>query len=526
MNTTNFFAISALVNGIVSLTFGLLVISKNRRDRMNQIFFLMTIFLTIWSFSYWRWQLADDYNTALMWARMLSIGSLFIPVCFYNWVIKFINVDNMINRIILWISYVTAIIMLFFANSNLFIFGLSQKSYFKFWPTSGFVYDIYFSYIYFGLVLYTIYILVRSYKIVTDKNKKKQILYVIISCVLGFGGVITDFPLWWGINIPPYGNSLAAIFPFLLGYSIIRYKMFNVKAIMAELLTFCLLVFMLIIVLMSDTWTLRLIYGFFFILMSAVGVFLIRSVNQEIKSRERIQLLATDLQVANEAQVNLIHIMNHQIKGRLSDSKAAFAGLLEGDYGEMPEDAKKILRGGMEATQTGVDYVQGILRGLSAVNGTLPYDMKEIDLKEVVASAADRLMAKAEEKKLKFEVNLAEGSYRMIADRVQLGEAITNLIGNSIAYTPSGSIHVWLTKKGDKSLIAVQDTGVGITEEDKAKLFKSGGRGRDSIKVNVNSTGYGLSFVKGVVEAHHGRVWAESDGAGKGSSFYVELGSI
>ena len=50
------------------------------------------------------------------------------------------------------------------------------------------------------------------------------------------------------------------------------------------------------------------------------------------------------------------------------------------------------------------------------------------------------------------------------------------------------------------------------------------GRGKDSIKVNVNSTGYGLSFVKGVVEAHKGRVWAESDGPGKGSSFYVEVG--
>ena len=57
----------------------------------------------------------------------------------------------------------------------------------------------------------------------------------------------------------------------------------------------------------------------------------------------------------------------------------------------------------------------------------------------------------------------------------------------------------------------------------KNKLFKKGSRGDDSLKVNVNSTGYGLFFVKGVIDAHHGRVWAESEGRGKGSTFYVEL---
>jgi signal transduction histidine kinase len=55
------------------------------------------------------------------------------------------------------------------------------------------------------------------------------------------------------------------------------------------------------------------------------------------------------------------------------------------------------------------------------------------------------------------------------------------------------------------------------------KLFTEGGHGTDSRKVNVDSTGYGLFIAKSVVDAHHGRIWAESDGAGKGSRFVVEL---
>ena len=64
---------------------------------------------------------------------------------------------------------------------------------------------------------------------------------------------------------------------------------------------------------------------------------------------------------------------------------------------------------------------------------------------------------------------------------------------------------------------------MGITEEDKKNLFTEGGRGAESIKVNVDSTGYGLYTVKMVIEGHKGRVWGESEGPGKGSQFYVEL---
>ncbi len=71
--------------------------------------------------------------------------------------------------------------------------------------------------------------------------------------------------------------------------------------------------------------------------------------------------------------------------------------------------------------------------------------------------------------------------------------------------------------------IDVVDTGVGITPEDMSRLFTAGGHGKDSIHINVHSTGYGLFIAKSVVEAHGGRIWAESEGTGKGSRFVVEL---
>ncbi len=115
------------------------------------------------------------------------------------------------------------------------------------------------------------------------------------------------------------------------------------------------------------------------------------------------------------------------------------------------------------------------------------------------------------------------------ADADQLSEhVLRNLIENSIAYTPTGNITVSLEKNASKKMVifSVKDTGVGINDEDKKQLFTEGGRGKDSTKINVHSTGYGLYIAKSIVVAHEGTIHAYSDGNGKGSRFVVELPSI
>jgi two-component system phosphate regulon sensor histidine kinase PhoR len=233
------------------------------------------------------------------------------------------------------------------------------------------------------------------------------------------------------------------------------------------------------------------------------------------------------LQIANENQTNLIHVMNHQVKGRLGNAKNVFAELLSGQYGAIPQEATPLLTKGLEEVTTGVEYVQGILKGASAQSGTLPYDMKPMDLKSLLASLIARQKPIAEQKGLTFIHNVAAGDYPMTGDTTQLGEALGNLIDNAIKYNvPKGTITVTLRHDEDTSgkiLFSVADTGIGISDEDKAKLFKAGGRGKDSIKYNTDSTGYGLAFVKAVVEKHGGRVWSQANTPAAGTTFFVEL---
>ena len=151
--------------------------------------------------------------------------------------------------------------------------------------------------------------------------------------------------------------------------------------------------------------------------------------------------------------------------------------------------------------------------------------MKITDFKDLVEKIIPEKKISAEAKGLKMESDIKPDICNVLGDAFWLKEVVNNLIENSIKYTPKGTITVRLEKKDNKIILSVKDTGIGITLEDKKGLFTEGGRGKDSVRINVDSTGYGLYSVKLIVEAHKGRVWAESEGTNLGSTFFVELPS-
>ena len=261
--------------------------------------------------------------------------------------------------------------------------------------------------------------------------------------------------------------------------------------------------------------------GFLVLIISILVVIIIYIWRVSTRSLHKLN---NQLQIANEGQANLMHIINHQIKGYLSKSRNIFSELLtDQSYGPVAESAKPMLEEGFKSLTEGVGFVKDFLDASNIEKGSYTYNMEPLDFKTIVLDAAEKQKDVAKEKGLSFETNVSDGDYNIKGDKAQLGQAVRNLVDNSIRYTPKGTINLQLTTNNKKILLTVKDTGVGISDELKPKLFTKGGRDKDSLKINVNSTGFGLSFVKGVVEAHKGRVWAESPGPNLGSTFYLEL---
>lgn len=155
----------------------------------------------------------------------------------------------------------------------------------------------------------------------------------------------------------------------------------------------------------------------------------------------------------------------------------------------------------------------------------MQYNFEHFDLAEEVETVVTELRPTIEKAHLAISCDIDKNSnYTIEGDRGKIKQVIGNILDNSIKYTPQGSIHVWVTRKeNNKILITVSDTGVGIKPEVLPNLFEKFSRAPDASKTNIIGTGLGLYIAKKMIEANHGRIWAQSAGENKGASFFIEL---
>jgi signal transduction histidine kinase len=362
---------------------------------------------------------------------------------------------------------------------------------------------------------------------ISSRDKKKQISIVALALMLfltifASTEYIASQTGIYEINL--YSLFVLPVFLAMIIYSVTNLKIFAFKTFGTQLLVGILLIMVGSQFFFLSNTTDKALTLITFGLSLFLGVILLRNVHREEIARREIERLAIDLQVANEGQSNLLHIINHQIKGYLAKARNIFSELIsDPDYGPIPVPAKPMLDEGFKDLTEGVNFVQDFLTAANIEKGTYKYEMIPVDFKAIVEEMAENQKSSAQERQLNYEVKIEEGNYTLVGDKAQISQAVRNLIDNSIKYTLKGGLTINLANTAGKILFYVQDTGVGISEELKPKLFTKGGRDKDSQKINVNSTGFGLAFVKGVAEAHGGRVWAESPGPGKGSTFYMEL---
>ena len=522
------FAISGLINAIVSISFGVLVFLKNWRDKQNQVFLLMTGTLAIWGISYWRWLSSTDYESALLWVRLLAVGSVFIPVFFFDWVSLLLQKTKR-NAFLVSLAYMGAVAVALFANTKYIISGLQPKLLFPFWPEPGFLYTIYICLLYVFIVIYTLHSLYHRYIEERDEHKRGQVLYVFWGAVLGFGGGFTNFLLWYGIDILPYGTFLVAAFPFLLGFSVVRYGKFNDKSIATEILVFFIGVILFIQFILSGTTLEYILRGSFFLIISFFGILLIRSVYREVEQREKIEKLAKDLEAANERLKELdllksefVSMATHQIRSPLAAIKGYASLITEGDFGVLPEYLREPVNTIFHSSQSLVGIVEDFLNISRIELGRMKYDFSDFDFGSLVSETITELKPSIEARGLILDSKL-DDKVIVRGDSGKLKQVISNLVDNSSKYTPKGSIAVTLKNLNNKARLSIKDTGIGIKSDVMPLLFQKFTRAKDAGKTNIMGTGLGLYVAKEMVKAHGGKIWAESEGEGKGSTFIVEL---
>ena len=158
-------------------------------------------------------------------------------------------------------------------------------------------------------------------------------------------------------------------------------------------------------------------------------------------------------------------------------------------------------------------------------DGRLELAHEEVDLNQLVLQAVESARPRAESSAIDLAVEVDEAA-PVLGEQVRLAQLLDNLVSNAIKFTPQGGrVTVRLTGGGGLARIEVSDTGIGIPEQEREKLFERFFRSQTALERQIQGTGLGLYISKAIVEAHGGRIGVHST-EGLGTTFIVELPTI
>jgi signal transduction histidine kinase len=394
----------------------------------------------------------------------------------------------------------------------------------------------------FIIILVMLYL--RNKKVVDVQEKKKNIMFVVgieIFTLLFvfssfFVSYLNDTGYLTSYDYEQYGFIGALVFMIIIAYLIVKFKAFNIKMVGAQALVWALVILIGSEFLFVNDITNQILVAVTLIISSILGLILVRSVKKEVALRENVEKLAGDLKKANTRLLELdkqksefVSFATHQLRAPLTAMKGYASLILEGDLGVLNDKVRDAITRISNSSKTLTNIVDDYLNISRIELGTMKYSFELMDFKDIVTHVIAELKPNIDKSGLKFNFSTnplnPQERFMIHADRDKFKQVIANLIDNSMKYTRSGSIEVLLSKNNAnrKITFSIKDTGIGISPEVMPKLFVKFVRADNANKQNIYGTGLGLYVAKDIITSHKGKIWAESDGDGKGSTFLVEM---
>ncbi len=170
-----------------------------------------------------------------------------------------------------------------------------------------------------------------------------------------------------------------------------------------------------------------------------------------------------------------------------------------------------------------MEHLIARLKDITWVDSSTPLDVVEINLSSLIGDAIDLLLELAEQREVKIRVNISPEITVIKGDGMRLAQVMDNLLSNAIKYNRQGGTIVVGARQQDNSVVVmVQDSGIGISEEDQPHVFDRFFRAPEGVRLKIEGSGLGLAITKGIVQRHGGRIWVES-APSVGSTFYFSV---
>lgn len=226
--------------------------------------------------------------------------------------------------------------------------------------------------------------------------------------------------------------------------------------------------------------------------------------------------MADKLEKTETMRLELIGDVTHELRTPLTAVKGYLEGLMDGVLPADPETYQQI--------HSEIDRLQRLVNDLQELSrveaGAFQLRLTLVSPASLIERIQSTLGRQFEDKNIQLEVSVESDLPDILVDQDRIIQVLTNLVGNALQYTPSGGkvfVHVFREKSAVR--FSITDNGIGISAEQIPFIFNRFYRADKSRTRASGGSGIGLTIAKALVQAHQGKIWAESNGEGKGSTF-------
>jgi signal transduction histidine kinase len=510
------FIAAALLITVLTLAFSLIVLFQSPNKRLKFNWFAFSTSIEIWCLGLIFAGYSQTSHAALMaWKLGYSLGVIWIAPLFYDFVSAFLNQPRTtlsnLNYAVMFCFVPLIWSDLFFAKIE---FMFNEVWYIR----AGTIYSV-FCACWTSLIIFAHVRLYRSLKNL-PAQKRRQVQYFFLATAFGFLCSIHTFLPKFGIQTYPWAIFGVPLFPIIMTYAILKYNLMEIRILIrrAALLIFiyiCLLVLMLPImgIIHSKIRTLSVAAGPYIWIEVVLGSVLLSA---------GPFLWAILIRHNDFFQEHAMAGITHELKSPLA--------AIEGALDLLAAELKSTRSSGNQSTYVQMiernslrlrRYIDDLLCVYKSENGSVKFHREEVDIRRLCENVFAEFSEEAKNKGIELKASLPSDSIMIIGDSAKLRQVISNLLSNAIKFTSHGSVDLNMTKTDERLIIKVVDSGSGILADELNFIFDRFFQG--SSGHIAKGTGLGLSIAKAWVEAHGGKIWAESEGEGKGATVAFTL---
>ncbi|MES2215715.1 MAG: ATP-binding protein [Patescibacteria group bacterium] len=508
--------IGLAISFVVSLSLGVVAfVRRIKGDSTNIVFLWMSLGMALWAVSY---GLGINLSDPILSRNLFMVGvlsSLFTVIFNAHLIVVMAGRFASQKRILIALYSISGAIVIFYALfPNTLLLASHPKLYLANFLVLG---DFYFiqDYYFFFCVLYLLFCTFEAYHR-GDYRLRNKLKYFIVAIIYGYGLALLPELLLYDINVDPLLACLSGFYTVPIAYGIIKYDTLDLNIVAKRALGYAVSIagvtlFILFIGYANDTvvafiptfprWLLPLFSG-----ALAVGVGVI--VWKKIKEVDVLKYQFIDV-VTHKFRTPLTHI-----RWSVDNLRTATT----------PEERNKSLDDIGEA-HSKLYQLTDLLVGLSASDDSqFLYNYLPENIQVVIKKTLRAVEGRIQEKNVIIENKVADNLPLVSMDQSRIQFALQMVLENAITYSPvGGSVIISAEVKHDTLVMSVKDSGIGVSKEDMARLFSKFFRSSSALRTHTEGLGIGLYLSHDILRRHGGDLWAESQGVGKGTTFFFKL---